>query len=72
MDLSRGCTPTTGEDKEVATGDKEEDLLPEETYLPQDTEVPLHASTVAKKGTIHATVLKRNSHPTMKENKPTS
>ena len=64
--------PTTGEDQEVATGDKEEDLLPEEMYLPQDTGAPLHASTVARKGTMSTTVLKRNSYLIMKENKPTS
>ena len=64
--------PTTGEDKEAATEDKEEHLPPEETYLLQDMGTPLHASTVAKKGIMHATALKRSSYPTMKGNKPTS
>ena len=63
--------PTTGEDKEVATGDKEEDLPLEEMYLPQDMGVLPDASTVAKKDIMHVTVLKRSSYPAMKGNKPT-
>ena len=45
--------PTIGGDKEMATGDKEEeDHQPEEMYLHQDMETPLkhNASTVEKKG----------------------
>ena len=57
---------TTGEDEEMATGDKEEDLLPEETYLLQDMEAPLDASTVGKKDIMHVTAPKRSLYPTMK------
>ena len=64
--------PTTGEDEGMATGDREEDLLPEEMYPPQDMEAPPDASTVGKKDTMHATVPKRNSYPTIRENKPIS
>ena len=66
--------PITGEDEEVATGDKEEDLLPEEMYLPQDMEVHLDVSIAEKKGIMHITAPKRSSYPTMKEttDKPTS
>ena len=65
--------PITGEGKEMATGDREEDLLPEETYLLWDTEVPPDASTVEKKGTMHTTAPKRNLYLAMKETtgKPT-
>ena len=63
--------PTNGEDEEVATGDKEEDLPLEEMYPPQDMGVLPDASTVAKKDIMHTTVLKRSSYPTMKGNKPT-
>ena len=63
--------PIIGGDEEMATGDKGEDPLLEETYLLQDMEAPLHASTAAKKGTMHKTALKRNSYPTTKESKPT-
>ena len=64
----------TGEDEEMAIGSKEGDLLPEETYLPQDMEVPLDVSTAEKKGITCATAPKRSSYPTMKEttDKPTS
>ena len=65
---------TTGEDKEIATGDKEEDLLPEEMYLLQDIEALPDALTVEKKGTMHATAPKRSLYLTMKETtgRPTS
>ena len=63
---------TTEEDREMVTGDKEEDLPLEEMYLLQDTEALLHASTVAKKDTMHIIVLKRSSHPAVRGNKPTS
>ena len=65
---------TTGEGKEMATGGKEEDLLPEEMYLLWDMEVPLDVSTVEKKGTMCATAPKRSLYLTMKETtgKPTS
>ena len=63
--------PITGEDEEATTGDKEEDPLPKETYLPQDMGAPPHASTVARKDNMCATVLKRSSYPTMNENRPT-
>ena len=58
--------PITGEDKGMATGDKEEDLLPGETYLPQDMEAPLDASIVEKRDTMHATAPKRSSYPIMR------
>ena len=66
--------PITGEGKEMATGDKEEDLLPEEMYPLRDTEVPPDVSTVEKKGTMRATAPKRNLYLAMKETtgKPTS
>ena len=58
----------------MATGDKGEDPLLGEMYLPQDMEVPLDASTVEKKGIMHATAPKRNSYPEMRgtTDKPTS
>ena len=64
----------TGEDEEMAIGGKEGDLLPEETYLPQDMEVPPDVSSAEKKAIMHATAPKRNSYPAMKEttDKPTS
>ena len=65
----------TGEDEGMATGGKEEDLLPGEMYPPQDTEAPQDASIVEKKDTMCTTALKRNSYPKMKEtttDKPTS
>ena len=66
--------PITGEDEEAATGDKEEDLLPEEMYLLQGMEAHLDASIVERKDTMHTTVPRRDSYPIMKEttNKPTS
>ena len=66
--------PITGEDEGMATGGKEEDLLPEEMYLPQDMEAPPDVSIVEKKDITHATAPKRNSYPTMREttDKPTS
>ena len=66
--------PITGEDKGTATGDKEEDLLPGETYPPQDMEAPLDASIVERRDTTHATVPKRNSYPITRgtTDKPTS
>ena len=65
---------TTGEAKETETGDKEEDLLPEEMYLLRDMEVPLDVSTAEKRGTMHTIAPKRSSYLTMKETtgKPTS
>ena len=65
---------TTGEGKEMATGGKEEDLLPEETYPPRDTEVPPDASTAGKKGTTCTTAPKRSLYLKMKEitGRPTS
>ena len=66
--------PITGENKEVATGDREEDLLLEEMCLPQDMEAPPDASTAEKKDIMHATAPKRSSYPKMKEttDRPTS
>ena len=66
--------PITGEDEGAATGDKEEDLLPEEMYLPQDMEAPLDASIAEEKDITHATAPKRHSHPKMRgtTDKPTS
>ena len=66
--------PITGEDEEVATGDREEDLLLGEMYLPQDMEAPLDASIVEKKDIMHTTAPKRSSYPEMKEttDRPTS
>ena len=65
---------TTGEDEEVVTGDKEEDLLPEETYLLRDMEALLDVSTVEKRGTTHVTAPRRSLYPAMKGTigKPTS
>ena len=65
---------TTGEDEEMATGGKEEDLLPEEMYPLRDTEALLDASTVEKKGTTCTTAPKRSLYLAMKETtgKPTS
>ena len=64
----------TGEDEEMVTGDKEEDLLPEEMYLLWDMGAPPDVSTAEKKGTMCAIVLRRSSYLTMKETtgKPTS
>ena len=64
----------TGEGEEMATGDKEEDLLPEETYLLWDMKVPLDVSTAEKKDTMHAIAPRRSSYLAMKETtgKPTS
>ena len=66
--------PITGEDKGMATGGKEEDLLLGEMYLPQDMEAPQDASIVGRRDTIHATAPKRNSYPIMRgtTDKPTS
>ena len=66
--------PITGEDEETATGDREEDLLPEEMYPPQDMEAHPDALILEKKDIMHATVLRRNSYPTMRgtTDKPTS
>ena len=66
--------PITGEDKGTATGDKEEDLLPGEMYLPQDMEASLDASIVERRDTMCATVPRRNLYPTMRgtTDKPTS
>ena len=66
--------PTTGEDEGTVTGDKEEDLLPGEMYLPQDMEVPPDASTVERRDTMHTTAPKRNSYPVTRgtTDKPTS
>ena len=63
-----------GEDEEIVTGDKEEDVLPEEMYLLQDMEVPLDVSTVEKKDTTHAIAPRRSSYLAMKgtTGKPTS
>ena len=60
--------PTTGGDKEMGIGDKEEDHQPEETYLHQDMEtLPKHSvSTVGKKGTMHETAPRKDSSPEMK------
>ena len=65
---------TTGEAKEMETGDKkEEDHLLEETDPHWDMEAHLHASIVEKKGTMHATTLRRNSNYAMRGtiNRPT-
>ena len=66
--------PTTGEDKGMATGGKEEDLPLGEMYPPQDMEAPLDASTVERRDTMHATAPKRNLYPVMRgtTDKPTS
>ena len=58
----------------MATGDKEEDLLPEAMYLLQDTEVPPDVSTAEKRDTMHTIAHKRSLHLAMKETtgKPTS
>ena len=66
--------PITGEDEGVVTGDREEDLLLGEMYLPQDMEAPPDASIVEKKDIMHATAPKRSSYPETKEttNRPTS
>ena len=67
--------PTIREGEEMATGGKEEeDLPPEEKYLPHGMEAPLDASTVERKDTMHTTALGRNSNPTIRGtiNKPTS
>ena len=58
--------PTIGGDEETGTGDKEEDHQPEEMCLHQDTEVPLHALTVGKKNTMHATAPRKSSYPIMR------
>ena len=65
---------TTGEDGEMTTGGKEEDLLPEEMYPPQDMEALPDVLTVEKKGTTCATAPKRSLYLPMKETtgKPTS
>ena len=55
--------PITGEDEEMATGDREEDLLPGEMYLPQDMEAPLDVLIAGKKETMCTTVHRRNSYP---------
>ena len=68
--------PTTGEEEEMGTGDKEEDHRPEEMYPCQDTETPPKhsASTVGKRDTMHKTAPRRGSNPIMKDiiGKPTS
>ena len=66
--------PITGGDKEMATGDREEDLLPGEMYLPQDMEAPLDALIAERKDIMHITVPRRNSYPTIRgtTDKPTS
>ena len=58
---------TTGEDEGMATGDKEEDLLPGEMYLLQDMEAPPDASIVERKDIMCAIAPKRNSYPIMRE-----
>ena len=70
--LAEVMPPTTGVDKEMAIGDKGEDLPPEGMYPPQDTEAPPDASTVEKRDTMHVTAPRRSSYLVMKENKPTS
>ena len=64
----------TGEDEEMATGDKEEDLLPEEMYPLRDMGAPLDVSTAEKKDTMRTTAPRRSSYPATKEitGKPTS
>ena len=71
---AEGMHQITGEDEEMATGDKEEDLLPEEMYPLRDMEVPLDVSTAEKKDTTHAIAPRRSSYLAMKETigKPTS
>ena len=71
---AEAAPPITGEDKEMATGDREEDPLPEEMYLPQDMEAPLDALTAERKDITCAIVPRRNSYPTMRKitDKPTS
>ena len=66
--------PITGEDEEMATGGKGEDLLLEEMYPPQDMEAPLDASIVERRDTMCATAPKRNLYPEMRgaTDKPTS
>ena len=66
--------PIIGEDEGTATGDREEDLLPGEMYLPLDMEAPLDVLTVGRKDITHATVPRRNSYPVMRgtTDKPTS
>ena len=64
--------PTIGGDEEMATGDKEEDLPPEETYLLQATGAHLDALIMEKRDTMHATAPKRSSYPKTRGNKPTS
>ena len=58
----------------MATGDKEEDLLPEEMYLLQDMEVPPDVSIVEEKDTMCTIAPRRSSYLAMKETtgKPTS
>ena len=58
--------PIVGEDEGMATGDKEEDLLPGEMYLLQDMEILLDASIVERRDTMHATAPKRDSYPIMR------
>ena len=71
---AKAVHPITGENEEMVTGGKEEDLLPGEMYPPQDMEAPLDASIVERKDTMCAIVPKRNSYPIMREttDKPTS
>ena len=71
---AEGMHQIAGEGEEMETGDKEEDLLPEETYPLRDMEVPPDASTVEKKDTTCAIAPRRSSYLTMKETrgKPTS
>ena len=71
---AEGMHQITGEDEEMVTEDKGEDLLPEEMYPLQDTEVPLDVSTVERKDTTHTIAPRRSSHLAMKgtAGKPTS
>ena len=71
---AEAAPPITGEDEGMATGDREEDLLPGEMYLPQDMEAPLDVLIVEKKDAMCAIVPRRNSYPAMRKitGKPTS
>ena len=58
----------------MATGDREEDLLPGEMYPPQDMEASLDVLIAGKKDTMHTIAHRRNSYPAMRKitDKPTS
>ena len=67
--ISAEVMPSTTEgDKEMGTGDKEEDHQPEEMYLHQGTEIPLkcNASTVEKRDTMHEIAPRKDSSLKMK------